>query len=208
MAERNSNVQLLAVSADWGDVEDSEYRFLVDGKDVKYVTTAPGIFPKDDRTFAPILIPLLPQFPPGDWNEGHVTKNDITGELEFARATTAILPGVENNWHPVKVGHLELVKLERFHQNIDKVTHPRFSHPVVVKFAEFPWKIPQIELETTAYQHIDGSGIGPNFPGTCHRGGQDNRLFDRLRGGFTHRCGERRPSWLSTYSGKTAWTGL
>ncbi len=46
MAERNDNVQLFAALADWDDVEDSEYRVLLDGKDVNYITTAPGIFPR------------------------------------------------------------------------------------------------------------------------------------------------------------------
>nr|AIW00666.1 hypothetical protein [Shiraia sp. slf14] len=149
MTERNDNVQLLAALVDWDDVEDSEYRFLVDGKDVKYITTAPGIFPKDDRTFAPILIPLLPKFPPGDWNEGHVSKNKITGELEFTKYTPAILPGLENNWHPIKVDHLELVKLARLRQNIHK-----------------------IELETTAYQRINGAGIGFTFLGHVMEAGR------------------------------------
>lgn len=186
MAERNNNVQLLAALVDWDDVEDSEYRFLVDGKDVKYITTAPGSFPKDDRTFAPILIPLLPKFPPGDWNDGHVSKNKITGELEFTKYTTVIFPEVGNNWHPIKVDHLELVKLARLRQNIHKVTHPRFPRPIVVKFAEFPWKIPQIELETTAYQRIDGAGIGPTFLGHVTEAGRTiGFLIDFVEGSRT-----------------------
>lgn len=61
--EINSNVQLLANLVDPDDEEDSEYRFLVDGKYIKYVTVAPGVLRKCDRTFSPALIPLLPPFP-------------------------------------------------------------------------------------------------------------------------------------------------
>lgn len=172
MAQRNDNFQLLAVDVDWDDVEDGEYRFLVDGKDVKYVTIAPGSFPKDDRTFAPILIPLLPRFPIGDWNEGYVSKDGTSGELAFSRMSTRVLPGVKNNWHPVKVDHLELVKLASLRQNIHEVSHPLFPRPIVVKFAEFPWKILQIELETQAYERLNGTGIGPNFLGHVTEAGR------------------------------------
>lgn len=186
MAERNDNVQLLAALADWDDVEDSEYRFLVDGKDVKYITTAPGIFPKDDRTFAPILIRLLPTFPTGDWNEGYVSKDKITGERAFTRTTTSILPGVKNNWHPIKIDHLELIKLARLRQNVHTVSHPRFSRHMVFKFAVFPWQIPQIELETTAYEWIKAAGIGPNFVGHVTEAGRTTGfLMDLVEGVHT-----------------------
>ncbi|KKP01150.1 hypothetical protein THAR02_06748 [Trichoderma harzianum] len=75
---RNSNVQLSSVLVDWNDEEKGAYRFLVDGKDTKYVTVEPGVLPKDSRTFGPILIPLLPPFPPGEWNEGYVSKDPLS----------------------------------------------------------------------------------------------------------------------------------
>jgi hypothetical protein len=187
MADRNDNVQLLAALVDWDDVEeDSDYRFLVDGKDVKYIKTAPGIFPEDDRTFAPNLIPLLPKFPTGDWNEGYISKDKITGKLAFTKTTTSILPGVKNNWHPTKIDHLELIKLDHLRQSIHTVSHPRFPRPVVVKFAVFPWEIPQIELETTAYERISGTGISPNFLGHVTEAGRTiGFLMDLVEGGRT-----------------------
>ena len=60
------NVQLLATLVDFNDEEESEYRFLVDGKHTKYVTVDPGVLPKNDGTFATVLITILPPFPPGD----------------------------------------------------------------------------------------------------------------------------------------------
>ncbi|KAI0879221.1 hypothetical protein GGS24DRAFT_486698 [Hypoxylon argillaceum] len=52
------------------DEEESEYRFLVDDKHVKYITVVPGVFPNDDRTFAP--------------NEGHISKNPLTQHPVFS----------------------------------------------------------------------------------------------------------------------------
>lgn len=93
---RNSNVQLLAVLVDWDDEEEGEYRFLVDGKDTKYVTVEPGVLPKDNRTFGPILIPLLPPFPPGDWNEGHVSKDPLSGQPVFSHYSRSDLSEISN----------------------------------------------------------------------------------------------------------------
>lgn len=47
----------------------------VDGEHVKYVTVDPSVLPKADCTFAPVLVPILPPFPHGDWNAGHVSKD-------------------------------------------------------------------------------------------------------------------------------------
>jgi predicted Ser/Thr protein kinase len=168
----NSNVQLLATLVDSNDEEESEYRFLVDEKHVKYVTVDPGVFPKNDRTFAPVLITMLPPFPPGDWNEGHISKDVFTGHPVFSRNTNRDLPGVKSIWHHTQIDHLELKKLDRVRQNIHQVTHSLFDRPVLVKFAEFPWQIPYFEAETTAYRWIDGKGIGPNFLGHVTEAGR------------------------------------
>ncbi|KAF2670739.1 hypothetical protein BT63DRAFT_468530 [Microthyrium microscopicum] len=131
------------------------YEVLEEGKlYVKNVTTAPGILPKDHRTFAPILIPLLPEFPTGHWNSAHICKAETNNELVFSRIT------------------YKLTNLKRLRQNIHKVSHPSFSQPILVKFAEFSWQIPQVECETTAYQWIDGSGIGPKFLGHVTEAGR------------------------------------
>lgn len=65
-SDHKSNVQLLVTLVDYQDEDESEYRFLVDEKHVKYVTVDPGVLPKDDRTFAPALLAALPPFPPGN----------------------------------------------------------------------------------------------------------------------------------------------
>lgn len=159
---RNRNVQLLAVLVDWDGKEDGECRFLVDGKNTKYVTVEPGILPKDNRTFDPILIPLIPPFPPGE-NEGHVSKDPLSGHTVFSHYMQSDLPGISNTWHQRRIDHLEFKQVRQPRQNIHVVTHPQFDQTLVVKFAEFPWQIPYFEAETTAYERLDSHGIGPKF---------------------------------------------
>ncbi|KAK7421800.1 hypothetical protein QQX98_002016 [Neonectria punicea] len=171
---KNNNVELLTLLVDSNDEEESEYRFLIDGKHVKYVTVEPGALLKGRRTFAPALIPALPSFPPGDWNQGHVSKDKGSGILVFSHTKKSDLPSVKNIWHPTKIDHLELTKVDRLRQNIHKVAHPHFDRSVLVKFAEFPWQMPFLEAETTAYQWINGRGIGPKFLGHLM---EDGRAF-------------------------------
>ncbi|KAI0837092.1 hypothetical protein F5Y06DRAFT_91837 [Hypoxylon sp. FL0890] len=172
MHKKNGNVQLLAALADFDDKEESEYRFLVDEKHIKYVTVDPGVLPKENRTFAPVLIETLPQFPPGDWNEGHVSKDQVTGHLVFSRTSRSDLAGVKNIWHQTLIDYLEFKKLERVRQNIHKVTHTLFDQAILIKFAEFPWQIPYLEAETAAYSWIEGEGIGPKFLGHVSEAGR------------------------------------
>ncbi|KAK4455564.1 hypothetical protein QBC34DRAFT_489806 [Podospora aff. communis PSN243] len=149
--EANSNVRLLAALVDPDDKEEADYRFLVDNKHVKYVTVEPGALPKYDRTFAPALIPALPQFPPGDWNTAHIARRASGEGLVFSRVERVALPGCR--------------EVERLRQNVYKVEHPGFEGPVVIKFAVFPWQMPYIEAETRAYEWIHEGGIGPRFLG-------------------------------------------
>ncbi|KAH7164113.1 hypothetical protein DER46DRAFT_605912 [Fusarium sp. MPI-SDFR-AT-0072] len=95
--QRNSNVRLFACLLDDDDIMQSDYRFLADGSLVEYVITAPGTFlcHHEDRAFEPILLRnLLPQFPPGDWNNGHVARDLATGEPSFVKTEMVQFPGV------------------------------------------------------------------------------------------------------------------
>ncbi|KAI0183150.1 hypothetical protein EV127DRAFT_465155 [Xylaria flabelliformis] len=139
MAPRtNTNPENLATLVDFYDVKEGEYRVLVDGKHVKYLTVDP------------VLIEILLPFPPGDWNEGHISKHLHTGHPFFSRTTKSDLPGVKNLWHHTQIDHLELKQL-------DRITHPLFESPVIAKFIKFPWQTPYFEAETTAYDFL---GIG------------------------------------------------
>ena len=173
--QKNTNVRLLACLVDEDDTDDSDYRFLLNRQNVKYVTTAPGIFCKaeDCRTFEPILLSkLLPLFPIGDWNKGHMAKDPKTGEITFVKTETTYLTGVENLWHPVKLNELDFTRQDRVKQRVHISTHPELNDgkPVLIKIAVWPWEIASIEVETTAYQRIKDSGIGPKFLGHVTEG--------------------------------------
>ncbi|CAK7205575.1 hypothetical protein SEUCBS139899_008353 [Sporothrix eucalyptigena] len=176
----NANVKLLAVLSDPSDADDAEdsmYRFLVDGRDVKYVTAAANVTPADDRGFAPILIPSLPTFPPGNWNEGHIVRDSNTGEPVFERTVyNDSLAGVENAWHPLRIDHLELQTVPdgRILQNMHRVTHPTlFDGKVVIrKCAEFPWQMRYYQAETDAYRWLRDTDIGPRFLGHVTEAGR------------------------------------
>jgi hypothetical protein len=178
--QKNANVRLLACLIDDDDTSDSDYRFLVDGQHVKYISEAPGTFrgAEDDRTFEPILPgELLPPFPPGDWNNAHLARQPQTGEVTFVRTEAVQFPGVQNLWHPVKLNELEFTRQDRVRQRVHVSTHPevRGGKPVLVKLAVWPWEIPSVEVETAAYQWISNSGIGPKFLGHLTEG-KDGRV--------------------------------
>ncbi|KAK3337777.1 hypothetical protein B0T19DRAFT_413497 [Cercophora scortea] len=162
---KNNNVQLLAAMVNTNGQEDGDFRFLVDGTHVKYVTVAPAILPKDHCTFGPTILAGLPPFPEGDWNTGHVDFDIASGEPAFVRTEKATLQGVQTLWHPTRIDHLELRKLDCPRQNILIASHPRFDRPVLAKFTEFPELTPYLEAETAAYQWVEGTDIAPRFLG-------------------------------------------
>ncbi|KEY64166.1 hypothetical protein S7711_03460 [Stachybotrys chartarum IBT 7711] len=159
--QKNANIRLLACLIDDDDMDDSDYRFLVDGQHVKYVSTAPGTFrgAEDDRTFEPILLgDLLPPFPAGIWNNGHIARNSETGTATFIK--TEVL------------NELDFTRQNRIKQRVHVSTHPEVEggRPVFIKLAVWPWEIPSVEVETAAYQWISRSGIGPKFLGHITEG--------------------------------------
>ncbi|KAI2787994.1 hypothetical protein POX_f08377 [Penicillium oxalicum] len=114
--------------------------------------------------FGPSLVSILPDLPPGDWNDGLVTK-DATGQAYFASVKLTQFPGVENHWHETYVDCLELSFVRKLRTGLYEVNCPSVDGSLVTKFARFPWEIQYIENETSAYQWITGYGIGPRFPG-------------------------------------------
>ncbi|OAA59359.1 Protein kinase-like domain protein [Cordyceps fumosorosea ARSEF 2679] len=124
--QKNANVRLLACLIDEDDTYDSDYRFLVDGQYVKYVTTGPGNFrgAEDDRTFEPILLgELFPPFPAGDWNSGDVANDPEMGTATFVRTNT--------------LNEVEFTQQDRVRQRVHVSAHPDVNggRPVLVKLA-------------------------------------------------------------------------
>ena len=164
MAENTSNnVELLAHLPP--GLETHNFRFLVDGKHVKYISFEKDAIPEGGEFFPPSPVPPLPHFPPGDWNQGIISRDPVTTRLALTRFTRANIPGIQNIWHPKQFDYFEFEVFRHLTQNVQVATHPTFNRPVVVKFAQFPRDIPKFETETTTYEWIDGEGIGPEFLG-------------------------------------------
>ncbi|KAI0845659.1 hypothetical protein F5Y00DRAFT_245726 [Daldinia vernicosa] len=138
----------------------NQFRFLIDDKYVVYVTVEPDLLPNDDWSFINFI-----SFPPGDWNQGHISKDQHTGSLGFSSISYNIVPGVKNIWHQTQIDHLEFEQPCSLSQNIRIVTHPFFRDPVIIKFASFPCQIDYIETETIIYNRLQGTGISPEFLG-------------------------------------------
>jgi Lipopolysaccharide kinase (Kdo/WaaP) family len=155
------------------DPEDiSEFRILVDGRHVKYLTIAHGIYTVEDMCFKPSLIAMLPSLPPGDWNEAHISLNPADGQPHFVKVTKTSLPAITHIWHPRRIDHLDLCFGRNIRLNVYEATCSEFSMPVVVKLAQFPWEIPQLDTETRAYSWIVGQNIGPAFLGHVEEEGR------------------------------------
>jgi len=163
MADHVPKLVVLQASVD--PDEESEFRVLVDNMFVKYITIDAGLYDCDDMCFGPSLISLLPPLPPGDWNQGYVSRNPETGEPHFSAVSNTQLPGITTTWHPTRVDHLELREERKIRSNVYEVTCPCFNSTVIAKFARFEWEVPQLEAETTAYEWIEGQQIGPAFLG-------------------------------------------
>lgn len=156
-------VQLLHASVD--EQDESEFLILVDGKHVKYLIIDGGLYDPMDLCFPPTFASLLPPLPSGDWNDGHISLNETTAKPHFAAVTNNALPGIQHLWHPTKVEYLDLTLGESLRSSVYPATCDLFDKPMIAKFARFPMEIPQLELETEAYEWLERSGIAPRFIG-------------------------------------------
>lgn len=165
------DIQMLQALVDEGD-EDSYFRFLVGGRSIKYITIANGLYTAYDMVFAPTLIPLLPAFPPGEWNDGRISKNLQDRQPYFERVEKRSLSGVTSIWHPTTIDYLDLKLGHKLRSQVYEATCSTFPSTVVVKFANYEWEVNDIDHETTAYQWIEGRGIGASFLGHITESGR------------------------------------
>ncbi|KAE8036869.1 hypothetical protein FH972_009502 [Carpinus fangiana] len=161
-------VQIFHLEVDAETLE-GDYRFLVNGRDVKYISVqGNGILSGDDMCFAPILLPSLPSFPLGDWNVGHIAMNDH-GAAAFAWTRREDLPSITDPWHPrqVDILDLNLLKSEKLRSNVWKCHLPSFfgNRSVIAKMANFHWEIGYYNNETKANLWIRDLDIAPEFLG-------------------------------------------
>jgi predicted Ser/Thr protein kinase len=160
---QKAKIELLQAEVDEND--QSFFRLLVDGQAIKYITIEPGIYSTEDMCFGPSLVSLLPDLPPGNWNDGLIARDGENGQPRFTRITRTAFASVRNTWHPTSVDYLDLAIGRKLRTGVYEVSCPLFTHVVVAKFARFEWEVQYMENETTAYQWIDGHDIGPRFLG-------------------------------------------
>ncbi|KAG6094980.1 hypothetical protein E4U30_002881 [Claviceps sp. LM220 group G6] len=192
--QKNSNVRLLDGEIFEDETRDSNYRCLVDGQHVKYVTTAPGTFGVVEfyeRAYEPLVLgKLFPPFPSGDWNDGRIAKDPVTGKATFVRTEKVQFPEVESVWHNVKFNEFDFPpNLKGGRQDVRVVAHPTINggEPVLMKLSVWPREIYYMEPETAAYQWICDTGISPKFLGHLTEGPNG-----RIHGFFTEWLGGTR----------------
>ncbi|KAG6175954.1 hypothetical protein E4U36_008354 [Claviceps purpurea] len=163
--QKNSNIQLLACLVNEDDTGD--YRFLVDGRHVKYVS-----FLQRRARFAVLLGEIFPPFPIGHWNNGSVARDPVTDQVTFIRTEKVLFAGVKSDWYTVKFDELEFSYQDRLKQRVRVVTHPKINDggPVLMKSAVWPWEVDWIESEIAVYQRICDQGVGPKFLGHVTEG--------------------------------------
>ncbi|KAJ5211655.1 uncharacterized protein N7498_003301 [Penicillium cinerascens] len=182
MANTYTKIQLLQASVDPDNEMESEFRVLVDGQFVKYITIDPGLYDPDDMCFPPAFASLLPQFPDGDWNEGRISRDPTTGTPHLVTSKVD-LPGIPDIWHPAQVDHLELHVENQLRSNVLEVACDRFDSVVIAKFARFPWELPRLEAESAVYKWLEGHGIGPAFLGHLT---EEGRVIGFIMARITH----------------------
>lgn len=169
-SKADQNVQILQLEVD-SEGGEGEYRILVDGKFIKYVSIDGGLYDADDMCFTPVFVPQLPPLPPGDWNVGRISKDLLSGKPHFGRIAKEILPTITHLWHPTKIDHLTLSMDKHIRSNIYEVTSSEFQSTVIAKWARFPWETQYLDKETEVYGGFQVMELGPNFSHTRGREG-------------------------------------
>ncbi|KAI9739836.1 MAG: hypothetical protein M1835_003191, partial [Candelina submexicana] len=120
-----ASLHLLNLEVD-NQVEESYFRILDNDKHVKYISIDVGIYNTEDLCFEPVLLSILPPFPPGPWNVGYIAKDD-RGKPYFASTETKELPGIISTWHSVRVDYLTLHLGKSYPSHIFEASSPDFS---------------------------------------------------------------------------------
>ncbi|TLD04569.1 hypothetical protein E2P81_ATG10614 [Venturia nashicola] len=176
------SLRLLQAEVDRGD-GDSYLRLLHEGKSVKFVEIASGVYDPDDMVFGPAITALLePILPRGTWNYGYVAKDNTTGLPCFTESSQKQYQGIEYTWHPTMVDHLDLVLDSKLKTGVYDATCSSFSVPLVTKFAVWEWEINFVDNECATYECIEGHDIGPKFLGhIVEEGRVIGFLMERLK---------------------------
>lgn len=84
------------LQAEVDENDQSFFRLRVDGRAIKYLTVEPGLYSAEDMCFGPSLLSILPNFPPGDWNDGLVVRdtNSVNHSLRVPVGLKSLLLGI------------------------------------------------------------------------------------------------------------------
>jgi len=168
------HLKILRLEVD-SDTCEGDYRILVDGKHIKYISISGGIWSAEDMCFSPVLLPQLPVFPEGKWNTGHIARSPETQDPVFVSTTVEVLPSITATWHPLSVEYLDLTIGEMLMSNTYEVTSPDFGDSAVIaKFADFIWEIGYYNDEVIAYSWLEVQRSDPSFWATSPRTGEQS----------------------------------
>lgn len=178
----NTNVTMEAALVEVEEASQSEYRFLVDGRFIKYLHVAPRTFlaPLTARVDPfTILRHYIPPFPSGDWNHARLCRDEQSDSIVFTTIRKDPMGGVRNIWHPSKLIDYHFTRHGQLREGVHVCTHPGVNsgQPVVVKYAVWPWCIFDIEAETSMYQRLNEMGLTPRFLGHLVDGEDPERVY-------------------------------
>lgn len=124
------------------------YRLLA-GR-VRYITMPTTTLDEDTMCRPYLFIPALPDIPDGEWTEMYIEK-DGNGFKTCISYTT--LDAVYTVWHPNLVDVLTLPKCKVLNKRIYETKY--LGKPTMMKIANFPYDVGQIEDETWAYSMLN-----------------------------------------------------
>ncbi|EPE06010.1 alpha-galactosidase a [Ophiostoma piceae UAMH 11346] len=181
MAAEQQDIQVLSQLI---NDEHGKYRVRV-GERVHYITIAGDVFDEDTMCRPYLLIPQLPNLPPGAWTTMNIAR-DAAGSL-VSTISTDPLPKVKALWHARHVDVLSLPQTRRFRSGVHEVQWTQDSVDVpggaavaaVAKIACFSWDIARIERETQAYSVLADlePPIAPRFLGHITENGRPMGLL-------------------------------
>ena len=163
MTESPTDLQVQHV-ADDPNSSATIYRILHIKHRIVYISIDAGVFDGDDYCFPPALISHLPPFPPGKWNNGHITITEENPEPHFTWTRYVNLPTIISTWHDRFVDYNSLHFAENLRKNVCIAFHHELGE-IIAKFAVMEWEVQYHQAETEAYHWIEGHDIGPCFLG-------------------------------------------
>lgn len=164
------------MDVDDDDSVESEYRLRI-GKQVKYLTIAPGTFDRDTLSFPSSSLPPLPK--DTEWTMACISRGQESRDLRAILSNRA-LAGVKCSWHQTRNDCLELQRTAQLTSTAYEATlhsdllagRPSTPVTVVVKAARFEWEVARIGRETRAYQLLGGTGVASRFLAHVHENGR------------------------------------